>query len=184
VVRHSAETAGTLILIGLVFQGITVLVLLGVGLYLLIVPFLGGIVLFLAFLALIWLILVYVFSYARSRDGDYEGARTPTLVFGILSLISGGIVSGILYIIAYVKLGDAIDEEETRKASPPSSPVPSTYSPSTRSSYPPATTVPLPPATFPSTSSPSSSGSNFCSNCGRPTAPQARFCRNCGAPLQ
>jgi hypothetical protein len=184
VARRSAETAGTLILVGLIFQGITVLVLLGVGLVFLIVPLVGGIVLFLAFLALIWLILVYVLSYARTRDGDYERARTPTLVFGILALISGGVVSGILYIVAYVKLGDAADEEEARKVRPYSAPVPPTYSPATSFSSFPATAAPLPPATSSPSSSPVSSGSNFCPGCGRPASPQSRFCRNCGFRIQ
>lgn len=179
---HSADTAETLILIGLIFQVITVLVLLGAGLYFLILPFLGAIVLFLAFLALIWVILVYVFSYARTRNDDFEGARTPTLVFGILSLISGGIVSGILYIIAYVKLGDAVDERESQKTPPFPSSVFPRYPPSPRS-YSPATPAPLPLATPAPSSSPVSSGSNFCWNCGQPTTPQARFCRNCGTPL-
>ena len=132
VTRRSADTAEALILIGLIFQGITLLVLLGVGLYFLIIPILGGLVLFLAFLALIWLILVYVFSYQRTVNGDYEGARTPTLVFGILALITGGFISGILYIVAAVKLGDAADEKEARMARPAPSSVSPTNSPYTR----------------------------------------------------
>jgi len=59
--RRSAETAETLITAGLILQGLTLLVLLGVGFYFLFVPLLGGFVLFLAFLAFVWLILVYIF---------------------------------------------------------------------------------------------------------------------------
>jgi hypothetical protein len=184
VTRRSADTAETLILIGLIFQGITLIVLLGVGLFFLIIPILGGFVLFLAILALIWLILVYVFSYLRTVNGDYDGARSPTLVFGILALITGGIVSGILYIVAAVKLADAADEKEARTARPTPSAVSPTYSPYTSSSPTRSTSTPLPQAFSPPTSSPVTSGSNFCSNCGRPTPPQAHFCRNCGATLQ
>lgn len=180
---RSADTAETLILIGLIFQGITLLVLLGVGLYFLVFPLLGGIILFLAFLALIWLVLVYVFSYRRTCESDYEGARTPTLAFGILSLITGGIISGILYVIAYVKLGDAADEKEARKSTLSSPPVPPAYTPLSRLPHSSTTPVMSPPLTAP-TSNTLSSGSNFCPNCGRPTPPQARFCRNCGTPLQ
>ncbi len=182
--RHSIDTAETLILAGLIFQGLTVVALLGIGLYFLVVPILGGIVLLLAFLALVWLILVYVFSYARIRDGDYEGACTPTLLFAILTLVLGGILSGILYLIGYVKLVDAVDDEEARRAPLHTSSVPPTYSPPARAPYVPATAAPLPPATSPPSSAPVASGSNFCSNCGRPTPPRTRFCRNCGAPLQ
>ena len=104
---QSGETASTLILIGLILQAIEVVVLFGIGLFLLIVPFFGGIVLGLAVIGIIWLILVYLFSYERTASGDYAGARTATLVFGILSLLTIGLISGILYIVAYAKLGDA-----------------------------------------------------------------------------
>lgn len=181
---RSAETAETLILIGLIFQGLTVLVLLGAGLFLLIVPVIGGILLFLALLAFVWLILVYAYSYARTRDGDYEGARTPTLVFGILALITGGIISGILYIVAGVKLGDAADEKEARRSRPFSPSGPATDSPFTRSPYTPTTSTPLAPANSPPASTPVTSGSSFCPNCGRPTPMPAHFCRSCGASLQ
>jgi hypothetical protein len=185
-VSRSADTAETLILIGLIFQGITLLVLVGVGLYLLIIPILGEIVLFLAFLALIWLVLVYVFSYARTVNCHYDEARTPTLVFGILSLMTGGVISGILYIVAYLKLGDAADEdeEESRQALSSQSGASALDAARTRPSYSLANPAPFAPATSPPPSSPVASGSNFCSNCGRPTPPQARYCRNCGAAFQ
>ncbi|MGD0588914.1 MAG: hypothetical protein ABSA63_09020 [Thermoplasmata archaeon] len=182
---HSADTAETLILIGLIFQVITVVLLLSVGLIFLVVPFLGGIVIFFAFLGFIWVILVYVFSYARTREGDYDGARTPTLVFGILSLLSVGILSGVLYIIAYVKLGDAIDEEEAaRNALPTATVYGNPFAPPVRPQYTAAPPLQPPLASSPPSVSPTGSGSKFCWSCGQPTAFPARFCRNCGAPVQ
>jgi hypothetical protein len=108
-VSPSGQTAKTLILVGLILQGIFVLFLLGFGAVLLIV-FIGIFLLAAGALGLIWLILVYLFSYQPARDGNYEGARTPTLVFTILSFLTLSIIPAILYLIAYIKLGDAVRE--------------------------------------------------------------------------
>ena len=121
----SGQTAKTLILVGLIFQAIFVLILLGVGALLLIV-FIGIFFLAAGFLGLIWLILVYLFSYRPASDGDYEGARTPTLVFMILSFLTLSLIPAILYLIAYVKLGDAVREAATPM--PPQSPYQAPYS--------------------------------------------------------
>jgi hypothetical protein len=153
---QSGQTAGTLILIGLILQAIEVVVLLGVGFFLLFFPFIGGIVLALAFIGIIWVVLIYLFSYQRTTEGDYEGARTPTLVFAILSLVTFGLISGILYLIAYVKLGDAASESRT--PSPMGWPTP-----------------PVPPA---------AAGQRFCPYCGSPSAVQSAFCAKCGARFQ
>jgi hypothetical protein len=119
----SGETAHTLVLIGLVLQGIEVGVILFIGFVLIIPPGVGAVVFGLALVGVIWLLLVYTFSYRRTNEGDYEGARTPTLVFGILSIVGLGIVSGILYLVAYWKLGDAINE--TTDTTPPwAAPIP------------------------------------------------------------
>jgi hypothetical protein len=108
-VSPSGQTAKTLILVGLILQGIFVLFLLGFGALLLIV-FIGIFLLAAGALGLIWLILVYLFSYQPAREGKYEAARTPTLVFTILSFLTLSIIPAILYLIAYVKLGDAVRE--------------------------------------------------------------------------
>jgi hypothetical protein len=110
--NQSGETAKTLILIGLILQIIEVVVLLAIGTIFLIVPLLGGIVLVLGGLGIVWLLLVYLYSYVPTGAGDYRSAQTPTLVFAILSLITIGLISGILYIIAYVKLGDALTDAQ------------------------------------------------------------------------
>jgi hypothetical protein len=111
----SGETASTLILIGLILQAIEVAIFLSIGLFLVIFPFFGLFVLGLGGIGVVWVILVYLFSYSPTRNGDYAGARTATLVFAILSLLTLGLISGILYIVAYAKLGDA----EREAARPP-----------------------------------------------------------------
>jgi hypothetical protein len=95
--RSSGETAELLILVGIILQ---VLAWLGISFILLvIIPALG--VLFFI-IGLVILALVYIYCYARTRDGDYAGAEAPTLIFGILSLIFGGVIPGILYLIAWI----------------------------------------------------------------------------------
>jgi len=116
----SAGTAQTMILIGLIVQFIFALIFffalgvigllaaasLGFGFFIFPIIFLvlfGIIPLFLLWVA-------YAMCYTRVRNGEYEGARTPTLVLAIVELLFGGVIPGIFYIIAYVKLGDAINE--------------------------------------------------------------------------
>ncbi len=165
--NRSGETACTLILIGLILQGIEVVILLLIGLVFLIVPFLGAVVLGIAVIGIIWLVLVYSFSYQRAVEGDYGDARTPTLVFGILSLLTFGLISGILYIIAYVKLGDA---------------EPTWSQPAQGWGAPPAPAWGAPPAPAWGTA-PIPSGSKFCPACGRQSPMSSRFCPGCGGPL-
>ncbi len=153
--NQSGQTAETLILVGLILQIIEVVILLGLGSFLLFVPILGGIIFGLGIIGIIWVLLVWAFSYRRTREGDYVGARTPTLVFGILSLISFGLISGILYIIAYVKLGDAM-----------SSGSPTTYA---------WGSAPSPPLT--------AAGSGACPKCGAANPTGASFCSLCGTKL-
>jgi hypothetical protein len=119
-VPPSGSTAKTLILIGLILQLIFALIfLLGLGAFAFFAASITGVfpvfaVVYLAFGALgfVFLILIWLLSYKPVREGRYEVARTPTLVFAILSLITLGIISGILYLIAYIKLGDAVREQQ------------------------------------------------------------------------
>lgn len=62
-----------------------------------------------AALVVLFLYFAYTLSYERIRRGDYQGAQAPTLVLGILSIFLG-VIPGILYLVAYVKLGDAVRE--------------------------------------------------------------------------
>jgi hypothetical protein len=58
-------------------------------------------------LPLIFLLLTYFLVYVRLREGRVEKALAPALILGILNVILGGLISGILLIIAYVKAKDA-----------------------------------------------------------------------------
>lgn len=118
----SAGTAETLILIGFILQllgSVVIVIVFGfLGLFagslFLFGSVAGGVALLIvALLVVVPILLLYVaweYSYRRTRDGNYAGARTPTLVLGIIGLFFGGIITGILYIIAYAKLGDAMSE--------------------------------------------------------------------------
>ena len=117
----SGRTAKTLILVGIILQALLVLVAFGVG-FLLLIVFVGLLFLIAAVFGLIWLLLIYIFSYRPTSDGDYEGARTPTIVFAVLSLLTLSLIPGILYLIAYVKLGDAIGEVRSFQANMPGAP--------------------------------------------------------------
>jgi hypothetical protein len=165
---QSGGTASTLILIGFILQVIEVAIFLLIGLVFLVIPIVGLFVFALALIGVVWLILVWVYSYTPTAEGNYEGARTPTLVFGILSLLTLGLISGILYIIAYAKRGDA--EREAAQAVPGWG-VPPPFAPS----YGMPPTPPLAAAPNP--------GTKFCSYCGRPNAASATFCQSCGARI-
>ena len=159
--NRSADTARTLMLVGLILDIIFEVVLLAFGLLFLVVPILGAVVLSLALIGFVWIALIWTFSYRRVDEGDYDGARTPTLVFAILSLITAALIPGILFLIAYVKLGDAIEAGGTAT---------------------PAWGSPPPTPTF---ALPASSGaaSRFCTHCGRPNPTSSAYCQGCGAPL-
>jgi hypothetical protein len=116
----SASTAETLVLVALILQ-VLAAVFLGVGLLWLVgltifLPFpfawvavivLGSVVL----VAGLFLYLAYEFSYQRIRRGDYQAAQSPTLILGIISLFFG-ILPGVLYLVGYAKLGDAVREQQ------------------------------------------------------------------------
>lgn len=162
---RAAGTAKVLILIGLALQVIEVAVLVALGLVLLIAPLLTLLFLPLAAIGVLWVVLVYLFSYRRVAEGDYAGASTPTLVFAILSLLTVNLVSGVLYIVAYVEISRAQDELRARAYPAPG--------------YPPAPAWGPPPMASPAPGP----GVVYCRYCGRANAPTMRFCGGCGAPL-
>lgn len=73
----------------------------------------GGTVI--AGLVVVFLYFAYTLSYQRIQRGEYEGARTPTLVIGILSLFVG-LIPGIFYLIGYAKLDSAVREQQAPSA--------------------------------------------------------------------
>lgn len=150
----SGGTAKTLILVGLILQAVEVLIVLGIGVLTLIV-FVGVFLILFGVLGIVWLVLVYLLSYQRVAEGRYEESRTPTLIVAILSLLTFNLISGILYIIAYVKLGDAVREAQTPAG-------------------------PLPPLGF-SVAPVSTLSTRICLGCGRVLpSPTPGFCPACG----
>jgi hypothetical protein len=91
----------------------------------------------------------YEWCYKRVRAGDYQD-RTWTLILGIIGLLTTLIV-GILYIIAYIKIGDAANEQAQMRGMPPGGGYygPSFGSPPMAPAYPgaPAPVAATPPAT-------------------------------------
>lgn len=71
----------------------------------------GGIFLF----GLLWIFLNYFLVYKPIQMGNLRDAETPALVLGILELIFGGIIPGILLIVAYTRIGNALVYEETER---------------------------------------------------------------------
>jgi hypothetical protein len=116
----SAGSAETLVLIALILQVIGGVLLIGGILFLFgwaayhpfafawLVVLVAGIV---GGAAILFLYLAYTLSYQRIQRGDYAGAQTPTLVIGILSIFLG-LIPGILYLVGYSKLSDAIREQQ------------------------------------------------------------------------
>jgi len=117
----SAGSAETLVLGALILQMIGAVFLIGGILFLfgwaayhpfpfawlavLVAVLVGGV-------AVLFLYFAYTLSYRRIQQGDYVGAQTPTLVIGVLSIFLG-LIPGILYLIGYSKLSDAIREQQT-----------------------------------------------------------------------
>jgi len=61
---------------------------------------------------IIWLLLDYFLIYVNLKEEHVERAETPALVLGILQLILGGIITGILIIVAYVKIKDSLNRRK------------------------------------------------------------------------
>lgn len=88
------ETARTLALIALIFNVIGFLFAL-ITIVLAIIPFL-------------WMLLDYFLVYKPLTENSPESAETPALVLGILQILTLDFISGILLVVAWVKVRDGI----------------------------------------------------------------------------
>jgi hypothetical protein len=116
----SAGSAETLVLVALILQVLgaviviaLLLLLFGVTAYHLlrvawVVALVAGVV---GAISLLFLFCAYEYSYLRIQRGQYQEAQAPTLVIGILSLFLG-LIPGVLYLVGYLKLGDAVREQQ------------------------------------------------------------------------
>lgn len=174
-VPPSGSTAKTLILVGLILQMIFVLIFFGIGIPLLafaaLFPLLAVIYVAFGVLGIVWLILIWMFSYQPVREGRYEAAKTPTLVFAILSLVTLGIISGILYLIAFIKLGDAIREAQMPPQGYPGAPIAPSMPYAAQPMAPMAPAAPYaaqPMAPMAPAAAPVAPGAVMCPKCGKP----------------
>ncbi len=60
----------------------------------------------------VMIFLDYFLVYKPISKERAEESKTPSLVLGIIQLFTGGIIVGILLIIAYVKINDAINRKK------------------------------------------------------------------------
>jgi hypothetical protein len=57
----------------------------------------------------VWIVADYFLIFTRFRTREaMDSTRSPTLVLGILQLIFGGVVPGILLLVAHSKVGDSM----------------------------------------------------------------------------
>ncbi len=59
-------------------------------------------------IGLLWILLDYFLIYKKLAEDRVREAETPSIVLGIIQLIFGGLIPGILLIIAYVKIRDSL----------------------------------------------------------------------------
>jgi len=66
---------------------------------------------------LLWVFLDYFLIYRKLSSEKVAEASTPALILGILQLIFGGLIPGILLIVAYVKIRDSINRSINQQPS-------------------------------------------------------------------
>jgi nitrate reductase gamma subunit len=67
-------------------------------------------------IGILWIALDYFLVYKRLKEEKVREAKTPTLVLGIIQLILGGLIPGILLIVAYVKIKDSLNRQNFPEA--------------------------------------------------------------------
>ena len=67
-------------------------------------------------IGILWTALDYFLVYKRLKEEKVREAKTPTLVLGIIQLILGGLIPGILLIVAYVKIKDSLNRQNFPEA--------------------------------------------------------------------
>lgn len=61
-------------------------------------------------IGLFWILLDYFLIYNKLAKEQVKEAETPSLVLGVVQLIFGGVITGILLIVAYVKIRDSLEK--------------------------------------------------------------------------
>lgn len=121
---HFAESAKTMALIAIIIQAIfaglfAVYFAIIFG-FLALIPATPGVVgnpgflIFVVFgiifgaVGSVWVLLDYFLVYKRISEGNIIGAKDTALILGIVQLIFGGVIPGVLLIVAYTQLGDSV----------------------------------------------------------------------------
>jgi hypothetical protein len=74
-------------------------------------------------IGLLWILLDYFLIYKKLAEDKVEEAETPALILGIIQLLFGGIITGILLIVAYVKIKDSVRNRSNAAVAAPHNPV-------------------------------------------------------------
>ncbi|MBX8634396.1 MAG: hypothetical protein M1422_02945 [Candidatus Thermoplasmatota archaeon] len=74
-------------------------------------------------IGLLWILLDYFLIYKKLAEEKVGDAETPALVLGIIQLLFGGIITGILLIVAYVKIKDSMRNRGNVAVAAPQSPM-------------------------------------------------------------
>lgn len=141
-------------------------ILLLVGLFVLaasaIFPLFGLFAIPFVIFGIIDIVLFYEAGQIRSMvdQGQYEAAKSKTLVWTILGFILGGIIVGILFLIAYLKFDPLINWQRSQGSAPAGWP----GAAPTPMAAPPAAGVPPP-------------GAPMCPKCGKPGTWIAQYSR-------
>lgn len=75
-------------------------------------------------IGIIWILLDYLLIYKPLGEGRVAAAESPCLVLSIIQLVIGGVIAGILLIIAWTKIKDSL-----RRSTAPASVSSSTQQP-------------------------------------------------------
>jgi hypothetical protein len=114
---------------------------------------------------------------ALVNQRQYEAAKSKTLLWMVLGFILGGIIIGVLLLIAYLKFDPVINMQRAQMSG---GGAPGYGAPPPGYGAPP---MAPPPAGVTGGAPPAAAGGKFCSSCGSANAPGAQFCAKCGAPM-
>jgi hypothetical protein len=70
-------------------------------------------------ISMIWMVLDYFLIYRNlGSPTDIPNAKTPALTLGVLQILFGGLIPGVLLIIAYLKIGESINNRRQMSSTP------------------------------------------------------------------
>ena len=66
----------------------------------------GTVLVLSGFLGVLWILLDWTLVYSPIKSGNHGSAVTPALVLGVVQLVFGGVVPGVLLLIAWIEIKD------------------------------------------------------------------------------